>query len=423
MKDNYKPRLIDKTLSKYLATFGAVCIEGPKWCGKTWACENQASSVFRLADPTNNFQNRELAKIDIYATLSGDKPHLIDEWQEMPEIWDAVRHKVDEIGKTGQFLLTGSSTPHRKGIYHSGAGRIATLKMDTLSLWESEDSCGAVSLMDLFEGKVQNKLTGDVDLKHLADLIVRGGWPAMFSSTSKSYSSLMAKQYIDAIINEDINRLEGTKRNIDKMRILLRSLARNESTTVSMNTLRNDMQNMDGSALDDETIADYLGVLKRMFLIENQEPFSPNVRSSVRVKQAEKLHFADPSIPCAILGLNRHSLLNNITTMGFLFESLCEHDLRVYAKELDGKLYHYQDYKQREIDAVVELPDGRWGAFEIKLGSRQIDEAAENLKSISKSFKETGNAPTFLAVICGMSNAVYRRADGVYVLPLTALKD
>ena len=248
MNGKYKARLIDKTLTKYLSTFGAVCVEGPKWCGKTWSCEHQAKSVFRLGDPANNFQNRELAKIDIYATLSGHKPHLIDEWQEIPEIWDAVRYKVDEVGVKGQFLLTGSSTPQRKGILHSGAGRIATLKMDTLSLWEAEDSCGVVSLLDLFNGTVETKITGQMELGYIADLIVRGGWPAKFGSLNQSYSSLMAQQYIDAIISEDINRLEDKKRNINKMRILLRSLARNESTTVSMNTLRNDMANKDGSA-------------------------------------------------------------------------------------------------------------------------------------------------------------------------------
>lgn len=425
MRKNYKARLVDRKVSDHLKTFGAVCIEGPKWCGKTWTCENQASSVFRLADPAGNFQNRELAKIDIGIALSGDFPHLIDEWQEIPELWDAVRYKVDANGMPGQFLLTGSSTPKRKGILHSGAGRISRITMHTLSLYESEDSSGTVSLRDLFNGDLDTCLTGEVSLKHLSDLIIRGGWPAKFAMSPESNLSLLAREYIDAAISDDINRLEDKNRNTDKMRILMKSLARNESTTVSVNTLRSDMKNLDGTSLDDETIADYIGALKRLFLVDNQAPFSPNVRSSVRVKQAEKIHFADPSISCALLGMDSNMLINDLRTFGFMFEALCEHDLRVYAESLDAKLFHYQDYYGKEIDAVVELSDGRWGAFEIKLGTNQIDAAAAGLISIKEDFLKDENSrpPAFLCVICGMSNAAYKRKDGVYVVPITALRD
>lgn len=425
-KKSYRPRLIDGMLEKYLNSFGAVYIEGPKWCGKTWACEQQAVSEYKLGDPAGNFQNLKLAQIDVNAAISGDCPHLIDEWQEIPELWDAVRYAVDDLGgKPGCFILTGSSAPKRKGILHSGAGRIARLRMHSMSLYESGDSSGTISLRELFQKTPEMKMTGDMTLARISDLIINGGWPARFALSKDACGSVLAEQYVQALIQEDVLRLEDKKRDVHKMELLMRSLARNESTTVSVRTIKNDMRNTDGSALDDETIADYLDALKRLYVIENQKPFSPNVRSSVRVKQAEKTHFTDPSIACALLNLKADSLIGDLQTFGFMFEALCERDLKIYANADGGNLYHYQDYKGREIDAVVEMNDGKWGAFEIKLGANQIDAAAESLLKIKKEFEEDKNAnpPDLLCVVCGMSKAAYTRPDGVAVVPITALKN
>lgn len=421
----YRQRLIDAELRRYLNTFGAVCLEGPKWCGKTWTCKNLAKSEFELADPRNNFQNRALAKIDLNAALDGEKPHLIDEWQEIPEIWDAVRFAVDKKNENGLFLMCGSSTPRQKGILHSGAGRIARLRMRTMSLFELGKSSGKVSLADIAAGKIETQLTGDVTLKQLAGLVVRGGWPAQFRAEDGRGAELFAREYISALLDDDLNRLEDRRRNPQKMERLLRSLARNESTTASVSTIVSDLYTADGKSMDDETVTDYLDALRRMFVTENQKPFGANVRSSVRIKQAEKLHFADPSMACALLNLTDDMLMGDLRTFGLMFEALCTHDLRIYAETGGGKLFHYQNYRNREIDAVVELSDGRWGGFEIKLGANQIDAAAENLLKIQKEFGDEPNfrAPSFLCVICGMSNAAYTRPDGVTVVPLTALKN
>ena len=425
-KDNYKPRLIDQMLKNDLNTFGAVCVEGPKWCGKTWSCEQTAASEYKLADPASNFQNLQLARIDLNIALQGASPHLVDEWQEIPELWDAVRFAVDDnSGRPGRFLLTGSSTPHRKGILHSGAGRIARLRMHTMSLFESGDSSGIVSLKELFHTPPVMTFTGDISLQRIADLIVNGGWPARMSLNADSDGSLLTMQYIDALIQEDLQRLEDKRRDPVRMERLMRSLARNESTTVSLRTLVDDMKNTDGSSLDDETAADYLEALKRLYVTENQPPFSSNVRSSVRIKQADKIHFVDPSIACALLRMKSDALIHDLKTLGFLFEALCERDLRIYADADGGRLYHYQDYKGHEIDAVIEMSDGTWGAFEIKLGANQIDAAAAGLLKLQAEFRADpkGKPPAFLCVICGMSKAVYTRPDGVIVLPVTALKN
>ena len=421
---NYRKRIIDEKLKTYLETFGAVCLEGPKWCGKTWTCEQTARSEFEVADPSGDFQNRKLAEMDPKAILEGESPRLIDEWQEVPAIWDAVRFDVDKSEKVGKYLLSGSSTPKRKGIRHSGAGRIARLRMNTMSLYETGDSSGIVSLASLPDSAPKTVLTGERRLSDLADYIVTGGWPGQFKIKSRENGGLLAKEYIEASINDDMNRLEDKQRDIEKMKRLIRSLARNESTTASIKLLKKDMENADGRGLDEDTIADYLEALNRMFLLSDQLPFSTNVRSSVRIKQSAKRHFTDPSIPCALLGLSGKSLIGDLNTFGFLFEALCERDLKIYAESIGANLYHYQDYNNREIDAVVQYQDGRWGAFEIKLGANQIDAAAEGLLKIKKDFEEDEKAtpPAFLCVLCGMSNSVYTRPDGVIVVPVTALK-
>lgn len=419
----YKTRIIDTKVEEYLDTFGAVCIEGPKWCGKTWTSAHHCRSCIYLSDPANNFQNRRLAELVPQAVLEGEKPRLVDEWQEYPPLWDAVRHYVDQSGGAGQFILTGSSTPIHKGIMHSGAGRIARIRMRPMSLFESGDSTGHVSLKDVCKGSMVPQLTGEVELQHIVQLIIRGGWPAALQR-KKNRVHLLPSEYIRAVLADDIYRMDGIQRDAGKMLLLLRSLARNVSTTATISKLREDIRIESGEDIDNKTVAAYMDVFQRLFLIENQPPFSTNIRSSVRIKQAEKRHFTDPSLACSLLGVTADMLMNDLNTLGFLFESMCVRDLQIYADAMGAKVYHYQDYKGREVDAVIELPDGNWCAFEIKLGARQIDVAAEGLLKLSRSITESpgGKPPLVLAVICALSNAAYQREDGVFVLPITALK-
>ena len=420
-ENNYKPRVVDSTIERYLSTFGAVCIEGPKWCGKTWCASYHSNSEYLIGDPENNFQNRTLAELSPNLVLEGETPRLIDEWQETPPIWDAVRYCVDKRGKKGQFILTGSSTPKRKGVLHSGAGRIGKIRMRTMSLFESGDSNGQVSLNDLCHGRLSSAMTGEVELRKLAELVVRGGWPGNIDIPVAN-ASLMPEAYLNAILDDDVHRVDGIRYDTGKMMLLLRSLARNESTTATNKKLLSDIR-ADGDSLDVETISKYLDVFSRLFLLDNQPPFDSNIRSSVRVKQAEKRHFCDPALAAALLKASPERLIGDLETFGFLFEALCERDLRIYADSFGAKLYHYQDYMNREIDAVIELDDGEWCAIEIKLGAKQIDAAAEKLVALRDWMIENdAKAPSVLCVICGLSNAAYQRPDGVFVVPITALK-
>lgn len=421
---NYMPRIIDRKIEEYLRVFGAICVEGPKWCGKTWTSSHHSRSRIFIGDPAGNFQNRQLAEMSPSLVLEGETPRLIDEWQEVPPIWDAVRYQVDQNAQKGQFILTGSATPNHKGILHSGAGRIAKLRMRPMSLFESGDSSGKVSLESLCHGTLTPVMTGEVDLKALIGLIVRGGWPGALHLPVEQAAMLPA-EYLNAVIDDDVYRMDGIRRNTAKMRLLLRSLARNESTTATNKTLKNDIREMDDEDIDVETVKEYLDIFDRLFLTDNQLPFSTGVRSSVRVKQAVKRHFCDPSLACSLLKITPERLMGDLETLGFLFEALCERDLRIYADAFGAALYHYQDYRGREIDAVLELPDGQWCAFEIKLGANQIDAAAQNLLTIRQEIADDpkGKPPAVLCVLCGMANAAYRRPDGVFVVPVTALKD
>lgn len=422
-KNEYKPRLIDEKVKKYLSSFGAVCIEGPKWCGKTWTSSYHSNSEIMIGSPEGNFQNRTLAEVSPSLVLEGETPRLIDEWQEVPALWDAVRYTVDTRTDKGQFILTGSATPNHKGILHSGAGRIGKLRMRPMSLYETGDSSGKISLRDICNGIFKQALVGEQNLKKLIELVIKGGWPGN-QQVSVENSALLPIEYIKAILDDDVFRIDNVKRDSRKMRLLLRSLARNESTTVTNRTLKNDIKEKDDEDIDIDTVAAYLDVFQRLFILDNQKPFSTSMRSSVRVKQAEKRHFADPSLAAALLNATQEKLLNDLETFGFLFEALCERDLKIYTESFDGELYHYQDYAGREIDAVVELPDGGWSAFEIKLGANKIEEAAENLKTVKEEFLKDGlKPPVALCVICGMTNAAYLRPDGVYVLPITCLKN
>ena len=422
--NNYKKRIIDEKIARYLRLFGAICLEGPKYSGKTWTARYHAKSEALLyVNTAAGANDLELAKMSPQVILEGEKPKLIDEWQEATNLWDEIRYDVDRTGLKGQYILTGSSTPKRDGISHSGAGRFGKIYMRTMSLYETGDSTGDISLKDICESKFIDKAIGKVELRNLARLIIRGGFPGNIDYSANDAKEVV-NEYINLIIDDDLYRLDGINRDKHKVRLLLKSLARNESTTVTNNTLKNDIKEIDNEDIDIDTLSSYLNAFDRLFLLDNDEPFSTNIRSSVRVKKAEKRHFADPSMACALLNLTEDKLINDLETFGFLFESLVIHDLKVYADSFNAKCYHYQNYQNKEIDQVIELKDGSWCAFEIKLGANQIDNAAKNLINIRDSIlKENGKAPSVLCVVCGLATAAYKRPDGVYVVPITALKN
>ncbi len=421
--NNYKDRIIDNMLDVYLDTFGAVLIEGPKWCGKTWTSKCHSNSEFLLADPKGNFNNKKLAMLNPELALVGENPRLIDEWQEVPSIWDAVRGKVDENIEKGQFILTGSTTVNKDKYIHSGTGRIARIKMRPMSLYESGKSNGKISLKDICENTAKDSFTGEVNLDTIINYILVGGWPASIDMNERQ-GALISKEYIKTVLSEDIYKVDNTKRDSHKVELLLRSLARNESTTVTNKTLKNDVKEKDLDDINIDTITDYLNLFNKLYLIEDIPPFANKIRSSLRVKQSEKRHFVDPSLACALLNLSKDKLLNDLEYLGFLFESLVERDLLTYVSSFGAKLYHYQDYEGNEIDAIIEMEDGSWCGIEIKLGANQIEEAANNLNRINKTIiKQGGKSAKSLCVICGLTNAAYKRNDGVYVVPITSLKD
>ena len=420
-RNRYLARLVDKRLDLYLSTFGAVCVEGPKWCGKTWTCTMHSKSEFLVGSPQGNFANRQLARLDVNRALSGDAPHLIDEWQEVPAIWDAVRYSVDQMGESGRYILTGSATPQRKGILHSGIGRIARLSMHPMSLQECGRSACVVSLKDVCEGKdIGVQTVPSPELDDLIDLVMRGGWPGSVGKSAVQ-ALLVPRDYIENVIDIDMAKLDDVERDPVKVRKCLRSLARNESTTASTNTIRDDIAEFDDASLSINTVADYIGAFNRIFLVRDTRPFSTFLRSPSRIKQMAKRRFCDPSIAAALLKATPKMLLRDLRTFGLLFESLVMRDLEIYAESMGGELYHYQDYDGDDFDAVIQTPDDGWSAFEIKLDPAQVDEAASSLVRIAAKFRH--NPPKSLAVIVGKSGIAYRREeDGVYVLPITALK-
>ena len=417
-QEAYRNRLIDTLIKKHLSLFKAVCIEGPKASGKTWAAKQFSKSEIMLGDPSDSFSNRRLVSLDIMAALRGEEPHLIDEWQEVPAIWDAVRAEVDKDSRKGRFILTGSSTPVRKGILHSGTGRIPSIQLRPMSLYESGESSGLVSLSGLFEDKFSGSIdTGSVLLSDISKYIVRGGWPAAidFSAEDAVY---FARAYVEGIIVEDIPRVAPST-DISKISRFMRSLARNESTTASRNTVRKDLN----GEISDDTANNYMGILTRLFQIDDILPYSPSVRSSLRVKQMPKHHYVDPSIPAALLRLNVKSLMNDLETFGFLFESLVLRDLQIYSAVNGFNLYHYQDYRDNEVDAVVEADDGAFGLIEIKLGTGDIEKGIKTLIKTNKALIETsGQGASFLCVISGLTPYAYKDPSGVIIVPLTALK-
>lgn len=418
-KEGYKDRLIDKKINECLKVFGAVSINGPKWCGKTWTSLNHAKTVKYI--DTNDKKLFNLAQMDVNQILVGDYPILVDEWQLIPQIWDSVRRKCDEDKIKGKFILTGSAVEKENSVDHSGAGRICKLNMSTMSLYESGDSDGFVSLSDLFKNvEINSHATKELTLLEISDLILKGGWPENTDKSAKD-SQLIAKSYIKDILDKDINEIDGVQRDRNKMEMLLKSLARNESTLASNETLIKDIIENEYDSINKETVGEYLNVLDKLFLIENQQAFNPNIRSRDNVGKTAKRHLTDPSLACALLGLNYNKLINDLNTFGFLFEALVERDLRIYSEYNDGELRHFRNnVSGLEVDAIVINEDGEYGAVEIKLGANQIEEAKENLL---KFYEKVDKKPKFMCIICGLwSNVVRDPESGIYILPITSLR-
>ena len=421
-KQDYKPRLIDQKIERYIQVFGALCIEGPKWCGKTWTSLNHSESVTYLTET----EIRNLAEVDPKYIFNKLRPQLIDEWQLVPEIWDAVRHECDEDNKKGKFILTGSTTLNNessKKVFHSGAGRIARLKMYTMSLFESGNSTGDVAITDMLNSTVNLGYIRKVELQELAEYIIRGGWPANIN-TNINDIDLIPKSYIDSILNADINDENGKQRDKNKMMMILKSLARNESTLVGAKTIIKDIEefeNNDELIKSRTTILDYIDCLNRLHLIENQNAFNLNYRSSGRVGKVAKRHFTDPSLASACLNLTIEKLLLDHNTFGLLFEALVERDLRIYMDYLDGNLYHFRDNTSGdEIDSILEFKDGEYAAIEIKLTSKGIEDAK---KSLTTFYNKANKKPKFMCIIVGHFEAVMQEPEkGIYITPITSLK-
>ena len=418
-KSGYKERLIDKKINEYLKIFGAISIVGPKWCGKTWTSLNHANSVKYINSNDKKIYN--LALFDSNLILDGKYPLLIDEWQLVPSIWDCIRRKCDEDKIKGKFILTGSATEKENIIDHSGAGRICKMEMETMSLYESGDSEGIISLLDLFKNEdIVSCTVKELTLEDIANLILRGGWPENINKNANE-SQIITKSYIKDILDKDISEIDDKKRDRNKMQMLLRSLARNESTIASNETLIRDIIENDNDSINKETVGEYLNVLNKLHLIKNQNAFNTNVRSKENIGKSFKRHFVDPSIACALLNLNYNKMINDLNTFGFLFESLVERDLRIYSSYNDGELRHFRDnVSGLEVDAIVVNNDGDYGAIEIKLGANQIEDAKANLL---KFYDKSDKKPKFMCIICGLWNSVVKDKDtGIYIIPINSLK-
>ncbi|MCF8346554.1 MAG: DUF4143 domain-containing protein [Bacteroidales bacterium] len=417
---NYISRISDKLLNILLGSSGAVLVEGAKWCGKTQSSLQIANSVVYLQDPDEGPGYLAMADTKPSLLLEGDPPLLLDEWQMAPVIWDAVRFAVDKRGLMGQFILTGSATPIDNEISHSGTGRIARMIMRPMSLFESQESNGRVSLRDLFDGKTDIAAKSNLTIEQIAHAICRGGWPAAVNS--KKQSTRIAMNYVDAIINMDIQRVDGVEKDPERVRVLLQSLARNISTLATSKTIMDDIQ-VNEASLTDKSLSSYLNALRRLFVIEDIPAWQPSLRSKTAIRTAKKRQFVDPSIATAALRTNEKGILRDFETFGFLFESLCTRDLRVYSQVIDGGIFHYRDKSELECDLIIKLNDGRWAPVEVKMGNKQIEDAAANLIKISSKIDvEKMNKPSFLMVLTG-GQVAYRRPDGVLVVPIGCLKD
>lgn len=422
--DSYKKRIADDMLSRKLKGKGAVLIEGPKWCGKTTTAEQIAKSVLYMANPENKEQNLMLSDINPSLLLKGEVPRLIDEWQIAPKIWDAIRFEVDHRKDEGQFILTGSAVPVNKSLMtHTGTGRFSFLLMRPMTLFESLESNGTVSLSDLFNG-VEIGGINKLSLEDVAYLCCRGGWPRSISM-DKEIALDQAFDYYESVVNSDISRVDGIHREATRVRNLMRSYARNIGSQVSISTLRKDMINNDSFSLDMDTVLSYINALKKIFVIDDVLSWNPNLRSKTAIRTAETRYFVDPSIATAALGLGPSDLINDLNTFGFIFENLCIRDLRVYAESLNGNLYHYRDASSLECDAVIHLRNGSYGLIEIKLGGdKLIEEGANNLLKLNNKLDVSKmKNPSFLMVVTATGDYAYKRKDGVYVVPIGCLKN
>ena len=421
----YKNRIADTLLRYRLEEMGAVLVEGLKWCGKTTTCEQQAKSVIYMDDPQMKRQYREMANTQVTSLLNGDTPHLIDEWQVAPQLWDAIRFEVDHRGQSdGQFILTGSAVPPQSDrMEHSGTGRIARLRMRTMSLFESGESSGEVSLEQLFEGEPDVLGHNSTDLQRVAFLICRGGWPAGLNKSDRA-ALRIPFDYYDGLIHRDISRVDGVERNAEWADRILRSYARVQGSQASVNTIMQDILSVSADAMSGKTVDNYLDAFRKLFVIEDVKAWSPNLRSKTAIRTMDTRYFVDPSIATAAMGIGPNDLVNDLHTMGFMFETLCMRDLRVYADALDGNVYHYRDKGELECDAVLHLRNGRYALIEIKLGGDvAIEEAAKNLKRLSNKINtDTMHEPSFCMVLTAVGQFAYRRTDGIVVVPIGCLR-
>ena len=424
---NYRRRIMDTLLEKKLQAKGAVLIEGPKWCGKTTTAEEIANSKIMLAKPDIKEHFKSLLEIDTDAALAGETPMLIDEWQTVPKLWDAVRYTVDHRHAMGQFILTGSAVPDKdaeKEREHSGTGRFAWLTMRPMTLFESGESNGTVSLGELFQAPEKILQKNALKLSDIAFLICRGGWPIAVGLPEEAALE-QAFDYYDAITKEDVTNVDGVKRASERVQRLMRAYARHQGTQASIATLKGDLKNNDTTTLDEDTISSYLDALRKIFVVEDMPAWNPNLRSKTAIRTTDTRYFVDPSIATAALGLGPTDLMNDLNSMGFFFEAMCVRDLRVFTEALNGKVYHYRDKSGLECDAVVHLRNGQYGLIEIKLGGDSlIKEGAETLNELANQIDTTRmKSPAFKMILTATGEYAYRRTeDGIYVVPIGCLK-
>ena len=421
----YRKRVADDILKRRLEGKGAVLIEGPKWCGKTTTAEQIAASILYMDDPEKKAQNIAMSELNPKRLLKGAVPRLIDEWQLAPKLWDAIRFEVDHRSELGQFILTGSAVPADTAeITHSGTGRFTWLMMRPMSLYESGDSTGEVSLKELFDGSIEIDGSAELSIDRLAFLVCRGGWPQAVDMRDEIALD-QAVDYFDSVVHSDINRADHVQKNPEKVRRLMRSYARSQGAQVPNTVLAQDIAANDDAPINEETVSSYVAALRKIFVVEDMPAWNPNLRSKTAIRSSDTRYYIDPSIAAAALGIGPNDLLNDLKTFGFLFETLCIRDLRVFADALNGNVYHYRDKDGQECDAVIHLRNGKYGLIEIKLGgNRLIEEGAKNLKVMeTKIDTDKMNVPSFLMVLTGTGDYAYRRQDGVYVVPIGCLKN
>lgn len=421
----YKVRIADQLLAEKLEAMGAVLIEGPKACGKTKTAEQHAKSVLYMDDPSKKDQYKQLAQTNISYLLKGEKPRLIDEWQSVPQFWDAIRFDVDHSEGDGHYMLTGSAVPaDLSQIEHTGTGRFGWLTMRPMSLWESEESNGEISLSSLFNTSEQIGAENPLTIEALTFAVCRGGWPKSLEKGNEKAALMQAKEYFKAICNNDISRVDGITRNSERTKRIMRSYARHQGTQASIPTILADIASNETEEISDETIASYLSALRKIFVIEDMPAWNPNLRSKAAIRTSDTRYFVDPSIATSALGLGPNDLINDLNTFGLLFETLCVRDLRVYADALDGTVYHYRDKNGLECDAVIHLDNGSFGLIEIKLGGNKlIEEGAATLNALANIIDTTRmKSPAFKMVLIGVGEYAYKREDGILVVPIGCLR-